>query len=87
MMNVKNDFGPSSFKQFDRGYSTTNLARTMEAAVPHNINYELLIEIELALASRAKTDGERRSHLDQAAVYATLGEKHRDERTLLVFAE
>ena len=75
MMDVKNDLGPSSFKRFDRGYSTTNSARTREPAVPHNINYELLIEIELALASRA-TDGERRRHLDQAAVYATLGEKY-----------
>ncbi|WP_156364286.1 MULTISPECIES: hypothetical protein [unclassified Sphingomonas] len=54
--------------------------------MPHNINYELLAEIELAVASRAKTDAERRSHLDQAAVYATLGEKYRDERALLVLA-
>ena len=60
--------------------------RTMEPAVPHNINYELLTEIELAVASRAKTAGERRTHLDQAAVYATLGEKYRDERALLVLA-
>ena len=60
--------------------------RTMEPAVPHNINYELLTEIELAVASRAKTAGERRRHLDQAAVYATLGEKYRDERALLVLA-
>ena len=58
----------------------------MEPAVPHNINYELLAEIELALASRAKTHGERRRHFDQAAVYATLGEKYRDERALLVLA-
>jgi len=54
--------------------------------VPHNINYELLTEIELAVAARAKTAGERRTHLDQAAVYATLGEKYRDERALLVLA-
>ena len=59
----------------------------MEPAVPHNINYELLTEIELAVASRAKTAGERRSHLDQAAVYATLGEKYRAEGALLVLAE
>lgn len=58
----------------------------MEPAVPHNINYELLTEIELAVASSAKTDGKRRSHSDQAAVYATLGGKCRDERALLVLA-
>ncbi len=61
--------------------------RTMEPAVPHNINYELLTEIELAAASRAKADRERQSHLDQAAVYATTGEKYRAERALLVLAE
>ena len=59
----------------------------MESAVPHNINYELLTEIELDAASTAKSDCERRSHLDQAAVYATLGERYRDGRALLVLAE
>ena len=54
----------------------------MEPAVPHNINYELLTEIELAIASRVETDRERRSRLDQAAVYAALGEKYREERAL-----
>lgn len=58
----------------------------MEPAVPHNINYELLTEIELAIASRVRTDRERRSHLNQAAVYATLGEKYREERALVGLA-
>ncbi|TCP65898.1 hypothetical protein C8J43_108102 [Sphingomonas sp. PP-CE-1G-424] len=59
----------------------------MEPTLPHHINYELLTEIELTVAARAKTAGERRSHLDQAAVFAALGEKQHDERARLVLAE
>lgn len=55
--------------------------------MPNHINYELLTEIELSVAAYARTDGERRSHLDQAAIYATRGEKYRAEVALLVLAK
>ena len=45
---------------------------------PTDIDYERLIEAELAAASEAATNQQRNRHLDQAAIYAALSEKHRD---------
>lgn len=62
-------------------FSSAKVARTIGMALqtaPTDIDYEGLTEAELAAASEAPTDQQRYHHLDQAAIYAALGEKHLD---------
>ena len=53
----------------------------------NSIDYEQMVEAELAVASREETIDQRRRHLDQAAVYAASGEMYRGENVLQVIKQ
>lgn len=53
----------------------------------NSIDYEQLVEAELAAASRGETIDQRRRHLDQVAVYAASGEMYRGENVLPVIKQ
>lgn len=44
------------------------------------IDYAQLAQAELELAARSPNKERRRAHLDQAAIFATLDERHRADR-------
>jgi hypothetical protein len=44
------------------------------------IDYAHLAQTELDLAARSPNPQRRRAHLDQAAIFATLDERHRADR-------
>ena len=44
------------------------------------IDYAHLAQTELDLAARSPNKERRRAHLDQAAIFATLDERHRADR-------
>jgi hypothetical protein len=44
-------------------------------------DYEHLAQAELDMAARAPSRDRRRAHLDQAAIFATLGERQRADHS------
>jgi len=46
------------------------------------IDYAQLAQTELDLAARSPTTARRRAHLDQAAIFATLDERQRADRSV-----
>ncbi len=60
---------------------------TASTKMSNSIDYEQLVEAELAAASRGETIDQRRRHLDQVAVYAASGEMYRGENVLPVIKQ